>query len=397
MIERDVALRIVLEKTPRLQPVRVPLEEAVCRVLAEPVAGDIDLPPFDKSAMDGFAVRSEDLAELPVELEVIEDLPAGVAPQKVVKAGTCARIMTGAPVPEGADLVVMVEDTEPVGDRRVRILSAKPGRANICVRGEDVRQGEQVLAAGQVIRPPEIGLLASVGCGQVGVYRAPEVAVLATGDELVGIRDVPGPGQIRDANSWSLLTACRQAGVQADWLGVARDNEPDLREKIAAGLKQDILIVSGGVSMGEWDLVPKIFDEFAVTVHFRQIRQKPGKPTVFATSDTGVVFGLPGNPVSTIVGFRLYVLPCIRKMMGYPEPAPAPLRAVLRRNTTVRGSRLTYVPARLYEEGGERTVEVVDTKGSADLVGFCRANALVPLEPASYKAGTEVEALPFAV
>ncbi|MGB3086340.1 MAG: molybdopterin molybdotransferase MoeA, partial [Phycisphaerae bacterium] len=223
MIDPSEALQIVLEKTPGPEPVEVPLLEGVGAVLVEPVASDVDLPPFDKSAMDGYAVRSEDLAHLPVDLAVIEVLPAGTAPTRAVEAGTCAKIMTGAPVPAGADRVVKVEDTEALSEGRVRILRFDAGR-NICVRGEDIRKGATVLEAGHVLRPPEIGLLASVGRERVRVGRRPTVAVLATGDELVPVSAVPGPGQIRDANSWSLLACCRGAGVPAHSLGVGRDN-----------------------------------------------------------------------------------------------------------------------------------------------------------------------------
>ncbi|HUU43811.1 MAG TPA: gephyrin-like molybdotransferase Glp [Planctomycetota bacterium] len=393
MIRPGEALDIILEKTPRLDAVRLPLVDALGCVLAKPVASDLDLPPFDKSAMDGYAVRSVDVAKTPVELTVVEELPAGVAPTKTVTPGTCAKIMTGAPVPEGADRVVMVEDTEPAGERCVRILRATPDRPNVCLRGEDVREGQQVIEAGRVLRPSETGLLASVGASEVSVYRRPRVACLATGDELVGIADLPGPGQIRDANSSILLAWCRRAGVAADALGVARDDETDLRAKITRGLERDVLLVSGGISMGEWDLVPKIFAEAGVTVHFATIAQKPGKPTIFATTGRGVVFGLPGNPVSTLVSFRLYVWPALRKMMGHAEPAPAAVRVTLAKSTTVRGTRLTYLPAKLDGE----TVEEIETKGSADLVGFSKANALLPLEPGSYDAGDIVDAIPLEI
>ena len=340
--------------------------------------------------MDGYAVRADDVKATPVELDVVEDIPAGVAPTRTITPGTCAKIMTGAPVPEGADTVVMVEDTEPAGEGRVRILKTIGERRNICLRGEDVRKNEEVIEAGRVVHPSDAGLLASVGVEEALVTRRPRLATLATGDELVDITDVPGPGQIRDANSSILLTWCRRAGVAADALGVARDNETDLREKITAGLEHDMLVVSGGVSMGEWDLVPTIFAEAGVTVHFATIAQKPGKPTLFATTDRGLVFGLPGNPVSTLVGFRLYVWPAIRKMMGHPDPAPAPVEATLAGPTTVRGNRFTYVPAKLDGE----SVRVIETKGSADLVGFSKADALVPLEPGSYDAGISVDVLP---
>jgi len=390
----DEALAIVLDHTPRLEAVEVPLVEAVGARLAEPVASDIDLPPFDKSAMDGYAARARDLHATPVELEVIEELPAGVAPTKEVGPGQCTKIMTGAPVPAGADVVVIVEDTEAAGDGRVRILKVRPENRNICACGEDIRKGRTVLEAGHAVRPSEVGLLASVGRDRVKVYRRPRVAVLGTGNELVPITETPGPGQIRDSNSWSLLAACRRAGVEAERLGVAKDEEADLAEKIGAGLQRDVLLVSGGVSMGEWDLVPKVFDAFGVAVHFPTIRMKPGKPTVFATHGSGIIFGLPGNPVSTLVAWRLFVWPAIRKMMGHPDPAPPPVHGRLTATVTVGGKRTTFMPVRLRSDRSGWTVEPVTTRGSADLVGFSRADALAILEPGTHETGTEVQAVP---
>ena len=407
MIEPGEALEIILRKTPRLEAIAVPLAEADGAVLAEAVAADADLPPFDKSAMDGFAVRAEDLARLPAELVVVESLPAGTAPARRVERGTCARIMTGAPVPTGADAVVRVEHTEPLAagpvglacrDRRggrVHILRSDLPQRNICVRGEDVRKGETVLEVGRVLRPPEIGLLASVGRERVRIVRRPTVAVLATGDELVPVSAVPGPGQIRDANSWSLLACLGRAGARAERLGVARDTEDDLRGKIARGMKRDVLLVSGGVSVGDWDLVPKVLRSLGVEIHFAAIRMKPGKPTLFGTHGRGLIFGLPGNPVSTLVAFHLFVRPALWKMMGRADAAPPTVTATLAAETLVRGDRKAFVPAVLQREGETWAAEPIETRGSADLVGFSRADALVALEPGLHPAGTRVEAYPF--
>ena len=394
MIAPDEALAIVLENTPRLEAVEVPLIEAVGACLAEPVASDLDLPPFDKSSMDGYAVRAGDVAETPADLTVIEELPAGVVPTKEVGPGQCAKIMTGAPVPAGADMVVMVEDTERAGEGRVRILAVTPDKRNVCLRGEDIREGQTVLDAGHVVRAAEVGLLASVGRDRVRIHRRPRVAVLGTGDELVPITETPGPGRIRDSNSWSLTACCRRAGVEVQRLGVAKDTEDDLREKIGAGLACDVLLVSGGVSMGEWDLVPKVFGEFGVTVHFATVRMKPGKPTVFATAENGIIFGLPGNPVSTLVAWRLFVWPALRKMMGHRDPSPPPVQGTLTAALKARGNRTTFVPVRLKQKDGAWTIEPVTTHGSADMVSFTRANALAILEPGTYGAGATVPAVP---
>jgi len=394
MISPDEALRRVLEHTPRLEAVEASVPEAVGAVLAEPVASDVDLPPFDKSAMDGYAARAADLVHLPTELAVTEDLSAGTVPSRPVEPGACARIMTGAPVPEGADTVVMVEDTEPAGAGRVRILRAGPAGRNVCLRGEDIPRGETVLKTGHRLRPAEAGLLASVGRERVRVFRRPRAAVLATGDELVPVSATPGPGQIRNANSWSLAASCRRAGIACDELGVARDAESDLHARLAEGLARDLLLVSGGVSVGVWDLVPKVFEALGVQVHFATVRQKPGKPTVFATRGHGIVFGLPGNPVSTLVSFRLYVEAAIRTMMGDPAPVTPTVAATLAEGVFVRGHRRKYLPARLRREGDGWTIHPVPTHGPADLVAFCRADALAPLDPGDHEEGEGVEAVP---
>ena len=394
MITPDEALEIVLARTAKLAPAVVPLVDAVGGVRAEAVASDLDLPPFDKSAMDGYAVRREDLVRLPAELAMLEELPAGVAPTRSVTAGACAKIMTGAPVPLGADAVIPVEDTEALPGGRVRILRAVAGRTHVCLRGEDVRRGATVLEPGHVVGPAEVGLLASVGRERVAIGRRPRVAVLATGDELVPISAVPGPGQIRNSNSSGLLACCRGAGVPADDLGVARDNKPDLGAKIAEGLRRDALVVSGGVSMGEWDLVPAVFAELGVAVHFATIRMKPGKPTLFATHGEHLVFGLPGNPVSTLVAFRLFVWPALRKMMGHTPAAPPPVEADLAGKVSVRGDRVSYVPGTLRFEDQRWVARAIETRGSADLVGFCRADALLILEPGAYTAGHRVKVVP---
>jgi molybdopterin molybdotransferase len=395
MIGPHEALEIVLREAPRLEPAHVPLAEAAGGVLAERAQSDIDLPPFDKSAMDGYSVRAADVARLPADLAVIESLPAGTAPARPLAPGTCAKTMTGAPVSLGADLVVPVEDTETLLDGRVRILRADVGRTHICLRGEDVRRGEKVLEAGSVLRPQEVALLASVGRDPVPVFRRPRVAVLATGEELVPVSAVPGPGQIRNANSSSLLACCRAAGVPADDLGVARDETGDLRAKIAEGLARDVLLVSGGVSMGEWDLVPKVLQEAGVAIHFATVRMKPGKPTVFGTRHGCAVFGLAGNPVSTLVGFHLLVRPCLRKMMGWPDPVAEPLEARLLAPARVRDDRVTFLPAILRREAGGWTAQPVETHGPADLVGFSKANGLIVLESGRYEAGERVPAMLF--
>ncbi|MDP6381454.1 MAG: molybdopterin molybdotransferase MoeA, partial [Phycisphaerae bacterium] len=350
--------------------------------------------PFDKSAMDGYATRSGDLRDLPAELDVIEEIPAGVWPQKSVQAGQCAKIMTGAPVPSGADCVVMVEKTEPAGDGRVRIIQGEK-KSNICRCGEDIARGQEVLEAGHRIRPEEVGLLASVGGARVKVIRRPSVAILATGNEIVPPEQTPGPGQIRNANSYSVAAQVRRAGFDAHDLGIGRDTRDELADKIREGLRRDVLVISGGVSAGDYDFVPVVLKDVGVAIHFEKVAIKPGKPTVFGTHPGGLVFGLPGNPVSSLVVFRLFVLPALMKMSGDKRPAQRFVDVVLAEPLKNRKGRRAHVPAILTFEDGRWCARLPQYHGSADLVALSKANALVivPTEAERVEAGETVRAL----
>ena len=400
MITVDEALGRVLANTRALGPVTVPLLDSVGGVLAEPVLSDVDLPPFNRSAMDGYAVRAEDVRNVPVELEVIETIPAGATPSEAIGPGRCAKVMTGAPCPDGADVVVRVEYTESSGaasaadSGRVRILRQDSG-TNICLRGEDIRRGEQVLAAGKPIRPAEVALLATVGRVRVSIIRRPTVAVLSTGDELVEPDRPMGPAKIRDSNRYCLSSQVRRAGFTARDLGIARDRPEELREKIRQGLSEDVLILSGGVSMGDYDYVPQILEEMDVAVQFSEVAMKPGKPTVFATHADGLVFGLPGNPVSSFLTFRLFVLPALKRMSGDPGPANSYASATLAETLTKRKGRQTYVPALAKEEAEGAIARPVPFHGSGDLVGLCKSNAVIvfPAQAEKLPAGETVEVM----
>ncbi len=394
MVSYEEARKVMFEHIHPLPVESRELVEACGSVLAEDVVSDINLPPFDKSAMDGFAVRSEDLLQLPCELEIVEDVPAGSFPTRTVGTGQCTRIMTGAPVPEGADKVIPVEETEPAKEDRVRILK-NPSKTNICVLGEDLKEGMVALPKGKLIRAAEVAVLASVGRKQVWVHGRPRVAVLATGDELVDITSKPGPGQIRDANTYSLLTLCRQAGFEADSLGVAGDTKEQLQAGIAQGLEYDMLLVSAGVSVGDYDFVKDILPELAIEADFTRVAVKPGMPTVFATRGEKLVFGLPGNPVSTIVVFTLFVKPALRRLAGYSRVGPETMRAKLAVSARRDGRRQRYVPVCLRRTEDGWQAELAEYHGSADLVGLSRADgwAVVPVGKGSLPAGTQVDVI----
>jgi molybdopterin molybdotransferase len=341
------------------------------------------MPPYDKALMDGYAVRSGDLPEGRGELRVLEEITAGQVPQKALTAGAASRIMTGAPMPVGADAVVMVERTQMRGDGRVWIddRPVKPGQ-NVLTRAREMRAGEVVLKAGTVLRPVEFGLLTAVGQATPCVVPKPKVAVLSTGDELVEAPLAPGPGQIRNSNGPMLLALAARDG-QPRYLGIARDRLDSLTPLVQGGLEQDVLVLSGGVSAGTLDLVPGVLKEAGVAAHFHKVMMKPGKPVFFGTRERDgrrtLVFGLPGNPVSSLACFELFVRPALRRLAGHTEAGPRTVLAQLAEDFRYATDRPTYHPAHLETTAAAWRVQPVPWFGSADLRGLTRANALLVL------------------
>jgi len=385
------AQAIVLQHARPLPPQVRPLTPAALgAVLAEDVASDLDMPPFDKALMDGYAVRSADLPEGSGTLTVVEEITAGRAPEKSLAAGQAARIMTGAPMPDCADAVVMVERTQLLDGGRVRVddRPAKPGQ-NMQKRGQEMRRGETVLTAGSVLRPQEFGLLASVGRRSAKLYPQPAVSILVTGDELVETEQLPGPGQIRNSNGPVLAAQVARAGGVPRSLGIAPDRIESLRSLVAEGLKASILVLSGGVSAGKLDLVPEVLQELGVAPHFHKVAMKPGKPVFFGARGETLVFGLPGNPVSALVCFELFVCPALRRLAGHAQVGPFLVQALLADNFPYRTDRPTYHPARLEETETGRQVRPVPWLGSPDLRGLTRANAflVLPVGDLVHRAG----------
>lgn len=402
MLSVAEAQQIVLEHARPLPPAAVPLAApALDLVLAEDVVSDLDLPPFEKALMDGYAVRAADLTTGQATLVVVEEISAGKVPSTPVGAGQATRLMTGAPIPAGADVVVMVEHTRMLDERRVRIEEPKPpGRGqNILGRGREMRQGDVVVRAGTRLRPQEFGVLASVGRTTVKVHPAPTVSILSTGDELVDAEQTPAAGQIRNGNSPMLLAQTARAGGIPRALGIARDRPEHLRSLIEEGLGSDVLVLSGGVSAGKLDLVPGVLAELGVQAHFHKVSMKPGKPVLFGTRPRGeaatLVFGLPGNPVSSLVCFELFVRPAIARLKGLGEPGPRIVTATLDEDFAYRSDRPTYHPATArLGEGGFR-VRPVAWFGSQDLRGLLDANAflVVPAGDHGYASGSRLPVL----
>jgi molybdopterin molybdotransferase len=396
MLSVAEAQALVLQQARPLPPEAVPLSAAaVGAVLAEDMASDLDMPPYDKALMDGYALRAGDLAQGRATLHVIEEVTAGQTPRLTVGPGQATRIMTGAPIPAGADAVVMVERTKLRDDGRVQVEDAavRPGM-NVLPRAREMRRGDVVLRAGVVLRPQEFGLLAMVGRSSVLVHPRPDVAVLPTGDEIVDVSQVPGPGQIRNSNGPMLLAQVARAGGVPRFLGIARDRQDSLRPLIQQGLESPVLILSGGVSAGKLDLVPGVLEEVGVKAHFHKVSMKPGKPVFFGTFSrpsgmTSLVFGLPGNPVSSLVCFELFVRPALRRLAGHGDAGPRMIHAELVEDFAYQSDRPTYYPVRL--EDGERGWQIRPCPwfGSADLRALTQANvfAVFPAGNHQHSAG----------
>lgn len=395
----DRALSIVLEAAPVLPFEEVGLDESPGRYLQEEVRADRDYPDFDKSRMDGFAVIAADLKDTLRPLRILQEIPAGMDPAALqrVAPGTASRIMTGAPVPPGADAVLIVEETETVpGDPgSIRPKSAVQPGVNLARRGADVRQGDVLLRPGEFIGPGEIGVLASCGRTRVQVGRLPRLAILATGDELVEPDRAPAPGRIRNSNGPLLRALARRAGVPARYLGIAPDDEAPLRRMIEDGLGDDLLVLSGGVSMGVYDLVGKTLRAAGVDLLFDKVAIRPGKPFTFGRRGRTLVFGCPGNPVSTYVIFQVFARPALRRLMGCPDPVRPPVRGILTGPVRQRPGRDAYLQARARWNGTTYEVEVIPSSGSADFVACARGNALaiVPAHVTSMAAGDPIDVL----
>jgi molybdopterin molybdotransferase len=387
MIAFEEALNIVLSTAKPLKAETVSLHQSLNRVLAMDVFSDMDMPPFDKSAVDGFACRKADLERT---LTVIELIKAGKVPMKSVGEGQCSKIMTGAMIPVCADTVIMVEDTEELSDEIIRFTGQKTG-VNICFRAEDIRKGDKVLEKGTLIHPGQIAVLASVGCVSPVVYRQPVVAVLSTGDELVEPDQVPKSSQIRNSNATQLTAQIEAMNVVPLYFGIVPDDEEKTRSAIEeAFAESDVVLLTGGVSMGDFDFIPGILQEQKVEILFNRIAVQPGKPTVFGHRDDKYVFGLPGNPVSSFVQFEMLVKPLLYALSGHtyrPVQFKLPLAVDYSRRNN---QRKAFVPVTFLPSGGVMPIEY---HGSAHIHAYVGADGImsVPLGITHFKKGDLVD------
>jgi molybdopterin molybdotransferase len=398
MITADEALQLVLENVAQLGVERTPVFDALGRVLAEPVRSARDIPGFDNSAMDGYAVKAADVVgagdSTPVRLRVLGTVAAGAMPAAPVESGTAMRTMTGAPIAQGADAIVPVEHTRAVGDC-VEILSAPEPRSFIRPRGEDLREGELVMDPGKRLGAADIGMLASLGRSMIDVFRQPRVAIISTGDELVDVDETPSGAQIVNSNAYSLAGAVKEAAGLPVILKVARDRPEEIRERFTEALAFDAVLSTGGVSVGQFDHVKAVLDDLGMLTIFHGVAQRPGRPLKFGLVNGRPIFGLPGNPVSTLVCFYLYVRPALLKMGARRDIGLA--RALVRCAVDIRTARnLTeFVRVRINRDGGEVYATPTGNQGSGILSSLSRADALLigPADEIVLKAGSQATVL----
>jgi molybdopterin molybdotransferase len=396
MITVDEALDKILSHIDPLGVEKVSLLESLGRVIGENVHARRNIPPLDNSAMDGYALRSVDVREAsqgrPVRLEVIEDLPAGYISTKKLEKGKAIRIMTGAPVPTGADAVIPVEETKKENGS-VSIFRAVTSDENIRKSGEDVKKGDRVISQGDMIRPAEVGMLASLGRSFVSVYQKPLVAILCTGDELVDVDGDLDEVKIISSNSYSLGAQVKDCGATPLQLGIAKDRKEEIEEKLREGLRADVIISSAGVSVGDYDFVKEVMNRLGMEMIFWKVGMRPGAPLAFGTIGGKPVFGLPGNPVSSMISFEQFVRPSLLKMMGNRKLFRPVIEAVLKEDIKKMAGKRYFIRGSVSFEKNQYFVTTTGEQGSGILKSMVRANGLIviPEDQEIARAGEKVK------
>lgn len=391
-LKASAAQRVILDAVISMGTETVKLEQSVGRVLAQEIRANRDLPPFDVSAMDGFAIRSAEVASVPVTLEIVEDIKAGDLPTKTVAAGQCARIMTGAPMPPGADAVIRVEDTQEVAANRVQINKPVKPKNDVRPQGENMRDGDVVLKPGTEITPGVIGVLATAKAAQFAVFRRPRVAILSTGNELEGMDEPVDPNKIPNSNSYALMAQVQALGIEPVLLGIARDDPAELEQYLKRGLEYDVLLVSGGTSVGVHDYVRPTIEKLGVQMKFWRVAIRPGHPLAFGMTDKTAVFGLPGNPVSSMVCFEEFVIPALRRMMGNPRLYRRTVTARLAHDVKFRPGRTEFIRVQLTRDEAGYIAGSTGTQSSGVLLSMAKADGLlvVSRESTGLAAGEQV-------
>jgi len=399
MLRIEDALDLMLDHTPLLAAEEVALADALGRVLRRDALSDTDLPPFNRARMDGYAVRAVDTTDAstkhPARLRSVGELAAGQSFPRPVEAGEAVRIMTGAPVPEGADAVQKIEVIR-VNEDVVEIEEPVTPGQFITPRGVEAKAGEVMVSSGERITPAVAAVLASFGYARARVSRRPRLALLSTGSELVDVAATPGPSQIRNSNTYSLGGYAIAAGAEVLSAGIVRDDFEATRQAVAdAASKSDVVMLSGGVSMGDYDLVRPVLSALGAEIHVEKVAMHPGKPTVFAKLNETVILGLPGNPVSVAVAFHIFALPVLLKMQGASEIQLPRVQAYVARKVKGAPPRRSHQPARVAINQGRAEAEPLKWSGSSDLIAFMRADALivVPEDRKSIEAGELAEVI----
>lgn len=400
MTSADAAWRTLMESVAPLPVELCALEFGLYRYLAEPLLADRDIPAADRSAMDGYAVRTADLASLPAMLRIVGEVAAGSAARPAMAPGECVRILTGANLPPDADAVVRIEDTEPASPDAVTILRSARGGQHIIRQGENARRDDVLLEAGTCLDASALALCAAVGYARLSVHTNPRVGVITTGSELRAPGDVVGNHEIRDSNGPLLTAALAACGFRPAAYRCVPDERAPLADALAASVdKHEVTLVSGGVSVGTYDLVPDVLKALGATIRYHGLSIKPGKPQLYATVGTDRhVFGLPGNPLAVLVGFHEFSLPALRRMAGCPQAACRPLlRLPLRGAVQTKGPRRHYLLGRLVHAGTGTGVEAVANSGSSDFVAACHADGTIvmPDGVANLPAGAIVDFRPW--
>jgi molybdopterin molybdotransferase len=396
MITVEEALNKILSHVKPLGFEKVSLLKALSRVIAEDVFAKRDIPPLDNAGMDGYAVKYSDIKKAskdhPIRLLVVEDLPAGSISTKILEKRQAIRIMTGAPIPKGADTVIPVEETKKEGTS-VLIYKVLPLGEHIRRAGEDVKKGDRVISIGDLIRPAEVGMLAAIGRSSVFVYQRPLVAILCTGDELVDVDGDLDEVKIISSNSYTLEAQVKDCGAVPIQLGIAKDQKEVIKEKLLQGIRADVLISSAGVSVGDYDFVKDALDDLGMEMIFWKVAMKPGKPLVFGTINGKLVFGLPGNPVPSMISFEQFVRPSLLKMMGHRQIFQPIIEAVLKEDLHKEQGRRHFIPASVSLDKNSYFVTIQGGQGSGRLRSMVRANGLIiiPEDRGIVKAGEKVK------
>ncbi len=400
MIAVEEALRIILAGITPLGLESIDMAGSQGRVLGEDIRAKRPNPPWDNSAMDGYALRAADSIgaskQSPAVLKVIYDLPAGQSPKGEIKKGEAVRIMTGAPVPPGADAVIMVEDTEACGNGTVRLSKEAKNNDNIRKMGEDFKEGAVVLKKGSLIRPAEVLMLATIGAAFVFAHKRPRVAIISTGDELADIGETPKQGQIINSNGYAIAALVRECGAEPINMGIARDTKESLREKLTQASYADCVISSGGVSVGDYDFVKDVLKDLGSEMKFWKVAMKPGKPLAFGVIKGKPAFGLPGNPISSMVAFEEFVRPALLKMAGRESVEPAAFKARITEDLKIKPGRKNFIRAVLKIENEGFTATPLSGQGSGIISTMVKSNSfiIVPADSEGYKKNDMVPVEP---